>query len=366
MHNGWARYELGMSWQGLTALVTGGTGFIGGALANRLAELGAHVIVPTRDRARIGKSGHPLIRYIPPSETQAALVGVSAVFNLAYDFRRSAQENIALYEAVADACTAAKVPMLVQASSIAVYDGWPLENVAEASPCDAPGHDYKIAKRAIERDIEKRVKAGQFDAVILQPTIVYGPGSPQWVDALVEKMAGGTVILPIGDDGLCNGLYIDDLVAAFIAAAELERGGAERFIVSGPKPFAWNALFTAYAEGCGAQVRHEQTAPYVPSAPSAPAPPSQLAALVKRMSAILASLIGTARLERLRTRVMAMKPGPRIFRPAAENPRLYLSHGVASTDKMRAGLYVPQISPEEGLARTVAYIRAKNIKNPSP
>lgn len=350
-----------MSWQGRSVVVTGGTGFIGGALSNQLAELGAQVIVPTRDKSRIGDVGP--IRYIAARDLAGVLPGTSALFNLAYDFRRSAADNIALYATTADACATAKVSMLVQASSIAVYDDWPLGDVTEASPCDAPGHDYKLAKRAIERDIERRVGEGQFDAVILQPTIVYGPGSPQWAEALAEKMAGGTLVLPDRDDGLCNGLYIDDLVNAFVAAGERTSGGAERFIISGPEVFPWNRMLSAYAEACGAEVRREAVAPY---APSAPKPPSALSMLVQRTSALAASLIGTARLERLRAWVMARKPGPRIWRPAAENPKLFLGTGVARTDTMRARLYVPQVSAEEGLARTCTALRAKYFKHPSP
>lgn len=345
-----------LPWAGRTALVTGGTGFIGGALVARLAELGAKVIVPTRDRTRIGKSDHPYITYISSADIDQALAGVSAVFNLAYDFRRSAKDNITLYTKIADACAAARVPMLVQASSIAVYDDWPVKDVTEASPCDGPGHDYKRAKRAMERDIEARVAAGQFDAVILQPTIVYGPDSPQWVDSLVEKMAGGVAMLPENGDGLCNGLYIDDLVNAFIMAANLERGNAKRFIISGPQPFLWNALFVAYAEACGARLGYKKVAPYVPSAP---APPSKLSALIKYASSTAAGVIGTARLEKIRTRLMALKPGNKVFMPAADNPRLYLSRGIASTEKMRKYLCTAGIGAEEGLGRTQAYIRAK-------
>lgn len=349
-------------WEGKAALVTGGTGFIGGALARRLAEKGARVIVPTRDRSRIGASEG--IRYVAARIGDAAelarqMDGVSVVFNLAYDFRRSADENVALYKAVADACAAARLPMLVQASSIAVYDGWPSENVDETSPCDGPGHEYKQAKRAIEKDVKRRVAAGDFDAAILQPTIVYGPGSPQWVDAPVERMRGGTLILPHNLEGICNGVFIDDVVEAFIAAAELERGGADRFIVSGPRPFPWRDLFVAYAEACGAQVRFEGEAPAAPPPATTGAGPSLVSAIARRASVIAADMLGTARLQRLRGAVMRLRPGTHVYRPVTENRRLFLARGVASTEKLRTRLMTPAVGPNEGLARTQDYIRAK-------
>lgn len=360
--------EAGVStlpWQGRTAFVTGGTGFIGNALAHRLAELGASVIVPTRDRLRIARNDHPHIRYIlAPSgdgmKMAELMAGVSTVFNLAYDFRRSAKDNIALYEIIADACASARVQMLVQASSVAVYDGWPAENIDELSPCDGSGHEYKIGKRAIERDIVRRVEAGAFDAVILQPTIVYGPGSPQWVDALVERMAGGALILAENDDGLCNGVFIDDVVEAFVAAAALKRGGAERFIVSGPQPFLWSALFAAYAQACGAAVRYEAPAVNVPE-PSVKRgnATAMFSAPIRQAAAAAAGLIGSRRIERLRARIMRMKPGERIYRPIAENPRLFRARGVASVDKMRAQLCTSTIGAQEGLDRTQDYIRTR-------
>ena len=352
------------SWAGKTAFVTGGTGFIGGALVRRLAELGARVIVPTRDRSLIGRSAHPGVTYIPqlsghPAEASNALAGVNVLFNLAYDFRRSGEENVALYEAVAKACVTAGVPMLVQASSVAVYDGWPFEYVDEGSPCDGPGHEYKRAKRAIEKDIARRVEAGAFDAVILQPTIVYGPGSPQWADALAERMAGGVLILPEELQGVCNGVYIDDVVEALIVAAGMERGGAERFIVSGPKPFPWRDLLCAYAEACGADVRFEGVAPDAPPPAMPSASLSTVSVLARKAGAMAADIFGTTRLERLRGAVMRLRPGRRIWRPVTENPRLFLARGIASAAKLRGRLYIPQVGPDEGLAHTQAYIRGK-------
>lgn len=348
-------------WNGRNVLVTGGSGFIGAALAGRLAELGAQVIATTRDRSRQGRTIAG-IHYVAPDKIGSALNGVGIAFNLAYDLRRDAQENIDLYHGIANACASAGVSRLVQASTIAVYDDWPVRNVTESSPCDGPGHDYKIAKRAMEKDLERRVAAGQFDAVILQPTIVYGPGSPQWTLALAEKMAGGTLILPEVDDGLCNGIYIDDVVKSFVAAAELPHGDAGRYIISGPQPFPWNQMLSAYAEACGARVERQPGEPFSFSSMPSLSRPSLFSRLTRRAGAKAASLVGSSRLQQIRRRIVAMQPGHRIWRPASDNPLLFRSKGVAQTDKMQSQLFVPEIAAEEGLRRTCAYLKARSEK----
>ena len=89
-------------------VITGGTGFIGARLARKLALYGASVTIPTRDRRRAGTEVDPNIRLVawnPADRASAATVvaGADILFNLAYDFRRSGDANMALYQAIADA-----------------------------------------------------------------------------------------------------------------------------------------------------------------------------------------------------------------------------------------------------------------------
>ena len=98
--------------------------------------------------------------------------------------------------------------------------------------------------------------------------------------------------------------------------------------------------------------------PYVPPETNGVSPsPGGLSALAQRLSAGLAAHIGTARLERLRKRVMKLKPGSAPYRPTMQDPRLYHGRGVASIAKASAQLCAPKIGPQEGLARTADYIR---------
>jgi nucleoside-diphosphate-sugar epimerase len=364
----WARFGRmaeGRPWRGRSVVITGGTGFIGARLARKLALLGASVTIPTRDRRRGGTQVDPNIRLLAwnpadPGSVSAAFAQADTLFNLAYDVRRSGEANLALYRAIAAGAGAAGVRRFIQASSIAVYDGWCTEDLDENSPSDGPGSAYKMAKRAMERDLEARTGGGEFDAVIIQPVNVYGPFSAMWTDALVERILAGGVALPAGFGGLNNGVYVDDLVDAFVAAGDLPHGGARRFIVAGPAPIPWTEMFAAYADACGRAVELDERQPA--EEPAAPGGRNglkrRLGGLVMEASAQLAGWIGTSRVNALRTRLASFRRGQGgPYRPVGEDPRLYLSRSVVHAGRAATELCPPVIDAAEGLARTSAYIR---------
>jgi nucleoside-diphosphate-sugar epimerase len=354
---GFGRLAEGRPWQGRKVAITGGTGFIGARLAHKLALYGASVTIPTRDKRRVGTRIDPNIALVAWNTSDAAsvssiLAGCDTLYNLAYDFRRSGEANISLYRAIADAAVKAGVERFVHASSIAVYDGWPIEDINENSPCDGPGHEYKMAKRAMEHDLTTRVSRGDFDATIIQPVNVYGPFSAMWTDAIVERICEGGIVLPRGFDGLNNAVHVDDLVDAFIAAGDLARGAARRFIVAGPTPIPWADMFGAYAEACGKAVVFEEWQPV----PQISTRESWLNILAKRASSLLAGWIGTARVSALRTRLSALRGRGGPYRPVPEDPRFFLSRAVVHGDRAASELRPPIVDAAEGLARTKRYI----------
>lgn len=366
----WARFDRvaeGSPWRGRSVVITGGTGFIGARLARKLALLGASVTIPTRDRRRGGTRIDPNIRLVAwkPSDLKsiaAAFAQADTLFNLAYDVRRSGEDNMALYRGIADAAAAIGVRRFVHVSSIAVYDGWCTGNLDENSPSDGPGSPYKMAKRAMERNLEARTARGDFDAVILQPVNVYGPFSGMWTDAFVERIRACGLALPIGFDGLNNAVYVDDLVNPLIAAGDLKHGSARRFIVAGPAPIPWADMFAAYAEGCGRDVVHEDWQPASDGPPQDPgladALRRRLNGLAMRASAFLADWVGTSKVSALRVRLAKLRGGSSggPFRPVQEDPRFFLSRAVVDANRAAAELCPPVVGAAEGLARTKAYI----------
>ncbi|CAN5258383.1 hypothetical protein BH11PSE2_BH11PSE2_09000 [soil metagenome] len=349
------------SLKGRPVLVTGGTGFIGARLVERLMEEGAKVTLAVRDPARAKRTAGlgVTLRQVDltrPAEVAAVAAGQEVVFSLAYDIRRSGAANLKVHKTVAGACEAAGVQRFIHVGSIAAYDGWPTADLNEASPKDGPGHEYKIAKVAIEKDLAARKMA----YVVIEPTIVYGPHSSQWTDLFLEAFRAGSVELPRQGIGQCNGVFIDDLADALILAAITPEAARGTFIVSGPAPFAWKDLIEGYGAMLGKGVDYVDAAPGEgggsgdPMAIFASKP-------VQRVVGLVRDVVGADRVEALRRKVMSLRgaAGPAVFRPTAGNAALY-AQGTCSIDKARAVLgYAPKVDLAEGLKRTGLYARER-------
>ena len=61
----------------------------------------------------------------------------------------------------------------------------------------------------------------------------------------------GRVILVNGGDGICNGVYVDDLVLGILCACVVPEGRGERFLISGPVPATWREFYGAYEQMLG-------------------------------------------------------------------------------------------------------------------
>jgi nucleoside-diphosphate-sugar epimerase len=348
---------------GRNCLVTGASGFIGRRLVAALADLGAVVTVLGRSRHSFAHFGDLPLRKIQGDMTDAgamakALAGQEVVFNLAYDFRASGQANLAGLEALMTAAQKAATARIVHVSSIVVYDDWPGGDVNEASSMRSPGGGaYRQTKIAME----KRLMAGTLPAAILQPTIVYGPGSAQWTDGFAEALLNGSVLLPT-PEGLCQGVFVDDVVQGLLRAATLPDLVRERFILSGPAPFKWSELIAGYRDilgqgtlqFCPADALRPSAAQSDAAAQDTEMPPSAAA----RISALGRRLLGHQRFEALvRKAKKRLRPGGEM-RPDAHLFELLTTSGHCPIDAARQRLgYAPAYDLAKGLAATASHLR---------
>jgi UDP-glucose 4-epimerase len=232
-------------------LITGGTGFIGAALANTLVAQGHDVRVI--DDLSAGGERNVLdsralftrgdVRDIP--KLWSLLNGVDCVFHLAA--RVSVPESVlypveyndvnvggtvSLMAAVRDA----GVKRVVLASSGAIYGEQPQQPVAETAMVN-PQTPYAVSKLAAEQYVLAIGALWKIETVILRIFNAYGPGQPLPPSHapvipryLKQVMGGGSLIVYGGGTQTRDFVYIDDVVRAMAAAAQLP--GLNRVMVN--------------------------------------------------------------------------------------------------------------------------------------
>lgn len=223
----------------MRCLVTGGAGFIGTALTNRLVQEGHHVRV--LDDLSAGDPGglHPDavftrgdVRDRPKLWT--LLQKVDCVFHLAA--RVSVQESI-LYPreyndvnvggtvSLAEATRDAGVKRIVLASSATVYGPQPAQPVNE-SAWPHPQVPYAVSKLAAEHYIFALGALNGIETVALRIFNAYGPGQrippvhAPVVPHFAKGVLSGASVIVHGDGRQTRDfVYIDDVVDALVAAA---------------------------------------------------------------------------------------------------------------------------------------------------
>lgn len=243
---------------GRKVLVTGATGFIGGRLVEKLILYhGADVRALVRNfnhAVRIARFPVAMVKgdIVEPDAVNQAVAGCDTVFHCAHDFQNSAC-NLDGAQLIADACLRHKVRRLVYVSTVSVYHPLPDGDLDESCRTEPCGWDYSETKLAIEQRLLRQVRDAGLPAVAVQPTIVYGPFSTPWTVSPVRRLRTGRLALPSDRDGLCNAVYVDDVVDALILAAEKPAVVGERFLISGPAPVTWRAFYAAYEHMLGVQ-----------------------------------------------------------------------------------------------------------------
>ena len=242
---------------GTKVVVTGATGFIGGRLVERLVEQGADVCCLIRSPAAAIRLARLPVGFRQVDLTDMAAIddavrGAALVFHCAYDWGNAAANRAGTGNLI-EACIAHGVQRLVHVSTFSVYDPYPDGELNEGTRDGDRSKEYTRVKLELEQDVLDAVRGRGLRGTVLQPTIVYGPFSKPWTINPAEMLMLDTVVLPDRGEGLCNPLFVDDLVEALLLAATRPEAVGERFIVSGPDVVTWSEFYEAFAHAVRAK-----------------------------------------------------------------------------------------------------------------
>ncbi|PKN16684.1 MAG: hypothetical protein CVU66_00035 [Deltaproteobacteria bacterium HGW-Deltaproteobacteria-23] len=230
-------------------LVTGGTGFVGSHLVERLLRNGYAVTCLVRDRSQLRwleglDVGLAEGDCTDPESLAAALQGISLVFHCAgltkarhaSDYYRVNQIGTRnLLEACARHSPGIEKFILVssQAAAGPSPDGQPVGEGDTPQPLT----DYGRSKLLAEN--EASGYKDRFPVVILRPTAVYGPRDVD-VFELFRWAGRGLTIEMTGCDRYLNLCYVEDLTAALLLAAEGKTESGSVYFVAESRAYSFS------------------------------------------------------------------------------------------------------------------------------
>lgn len=323
-------------------VVTGATGFLGGAVARRLRATrpAVELLALGRNPARGAALQADGIAFARLDLTDASAVActlrggdvvvhaaaLSSPWGLYPAFHAA---NVVASNNVVAACVQAGATRLVHVSTPGIYhDGTPRRGIREDDPLPMRAINHYVAtKRESEQRVLAAAAAHQLPVLALRPRAIFGPGDTAILPRIAQALQAGRM-RRIGDgDCMIDMSYIDNVVDAVLLAADAPRGLSGR----------------AYNISNGEPVRIWDVIDRLADALGVPRPRQHIS---RRKALLVAGMLET---------------GYRTFAPMREPPLLRYGVDLLSVDmtldigRARDELgYRPRVSMDEALARTFA------------
>ena len=248
----------------MRVVLTGGGGFVGGAVARRLRDRGDEVVALVRDPARAGDLHAIGAEMVPNDLASAAAIGASlagadALIHAAGSYRVGIPqgERAAMWDANVGTTT-----RVLDAARIAGT-----KRIVYVSTCNALGDTHgKVVDESHHRDLaegfaswydetkyraheiaEQRIADG-VPIVIVMPSQVYGPGDHSAFGEQLAAAYAGKLPYRILESAGLGLVHVDDLAAGIVAAADNGQAGRS-YVLSGPPATLGEAVAIAARVG---------------------------------------------------------------------------------------------------------------------
>jgi len=315
--------------------LTGGTGYTGGRLLERLRSKGHELVALARASAR--RPEVPDVAWVEgdlaASDALARLVqGADAVVHVAAVYRTAGHAdayyrdvNVGGTERLLEAAARAGVARFVHTSTVGVHGDVRHPPADETAPFE-PGDVYQETKAEAEVLALRRGREKGIAVVVVRPGAIYGPGETRLLK-LFRAIARGRYAIVGSGRPHYHPVYIDDLLDGYELALAHPAAAGEAFIIAGPRSVSQADLARTIARETGGRVLPFRI----------PAAPLQLAGDLVEAIAVPLGL------------------EPPLHRRRVD---FWTKNRAFSIEKARRVLgFAPRVDVEEGVARTAAWYR---------
>lgn len=243
-----------------TVAVTGGSGFTGGALVERLLAEGYPVRALYRDTAKVDPAeGLTIIKgELNDDDALAALVqGADTVFHIAAMYRSDGLPSEYMrinHQATLQLLAAAKrakVRRFIYTSTIGVH-GSVKQTPSDENAAFMPMDVYQESKLKAELAVREEGEKGEIEIVVIRPCGIYGPGDMRMFK--IFSMLQKNIFMFVGN-GRPNfhPVYIDNLVQGLMLGMTVPEAKGEVFIIGDANYIALRDYVATAARTIGAQ-----------------------------------------------------------------------------------------------------------------
>lgn len=245
---------------GREILVTGATGFTGGALALELVRRGHRVRALVREDSDTGRLRDAGVELYPgdirdPEAVARAVAGTHLVYHIAAVFRTAGHSdsyyrevNAGGVENVIRAARKHRPSRVVHCSTVGVHGHVERIPADEDAPFN-PGDIYQKTKAEGE-EIARDAFVQDVPGVVFRPAGIFGPGDLRFLKLFRSIQKRRFVMFGTGET-LYHFTYIDDLVDGIILCGEHPEALGETFILGGDEYVSLNQLVGHVAEAVG-------------------------------------------------------------------------------------------------------------------
>ena len=262
----WENFEGEVDWTRLgegRMLIIGASGFLGGRLIQVLGDnskLKLRVLV--RDLSKISNIARYPIEIVHGDITsneslEQAIKGCRYVFNFTYGKGNRQQQQAVNIDAVRNLVQIAgrnNIEGVIHLSTVSVY-GIPDSGIIdEDSGCTSGRNDiYGYTKMLGEQVALKEGQRLGVPVTVLQPTVIYGPHAPIWTVNQLNILRANKLVLPHKGSGICNAVYVDDVITAILRAVVTPGAYGNRFLINGPELVTWLDFYREYEKMVGTE-----------------------------------------------------------------------------------------------------------------
>ena len=245
-------------------LVTGGGGFLGGAVCRLLLSRGDEVTAYQRSEAPdIEVLGGTCIRgdLLDRELLEQTANGCDAVIHTAGkagvwgSYESYHRANVTGTENVINACRSSEIRYLVHTSSPSVaHGGGDIEGADESLPYPEHFSSPYPETKALGEQLVMAANDESLRTVSLRPHLIWGPGDPHLLPRLLERAKSGRLALP-GARKLIDTIYVDNAAHAHLLGLDcLQRGGecsGKTYFISNDEPLAQEEIIRGLLGAAG-------------------------------------------------------------------------------------------------------------------